>query len=75
MKSQILAIIILLFFSSCSTILKSIIGIKNPKIISKNEVIKYKESTFIYDKDSQINVLDLMHIKFYYTMDIAKVVI
>jgi hypothetical protein len=63
----------LLSLTSCTTIIRNIIGLKNPKVIAKEEVIFELNSTF--SKYSTVRIVDYRFLKMTDTMDQARLII
>jgi hypothetical protein len=63
----------LLCLTSCASIMRNIIGLKNPKVLDKEEVIAELNSTF--SKDTTARVVDYRFIKMTDTMDQARLIL
>jgi hypothetical protein len=63
----------LLSLTSCATIMRNILGLKNPKVLDKEEVIAELNSTF--SKDTTARVVDYRFIKMSDTMDQARLIL
>lgn len=63
----------LLSLTSCATIMRNIIGLKNPKVLDKEEVIVELNSTF--SKDTTGRVVDYRFVKMTDSMDQARLIL
>ena len=59
--------------TSCSTIFKTILGLKNPKVLEKEEILSELNSTF--SKDTTARVVDYRYIKMTDSADQARMII
>jgi hypothetical protein len=63
----------LLSLTSCTTIIRNIIGLKNPKVLEKEEVISELNSTF--SKDTTARVVDCRFVKMTDTIDQLRLIL
>lgn len=63
----------LLSLTSCATIMRNIIGLKNPKVLDKEEVISELNSTF--SKDTTARVVDYRFVKMTDSLDQARLIL